>query len=83
MRTVPVSSFGIGTVYGSPPQISRARSWKISAKPMVISTWPSVSPRSRRRKKRSMPMPTSAMATAPARHASAKLFVNSATESPT
>ena len=83
MRTVPVSIFGTGTVYGSPPQMSSARSWKIRAKPMVISTWPSVSPRSRRRKKRSMPMPTRAMATAPARHASAKLLVRSATVSPT
>src|SRR2546430_807065 len=36
------------------------------AKPIVISTWPSVWPESRRRKSRSMPMPISATATAPA-----------------
>ena len=77
------SSGGTGMEWGSPPQMRSARSWKMSAKPTVISTWPSVWPRRRRRKNRSMPMPMSATATAPPSRASAKLLVRSATVRPT
>ena len=81
--TIPWSVAGTGIVYGSPPQIRSARSWNMSAKPTVISTWPSVWPGSRRRKSRSMPTPMSAIASAPATSAAAKLPVRHTTDSPT
>src|SRR3989442_1053020 len=53
------------------------------AKPMVINTWPSVWPASRRRNNRSMPTPINAMASAPASSAAAKLCVRHTTDRPT
>ena len=70
-RREPLSAGGAGIVYGSPPQTSRATSWKISAKPIVISTWPSVCPGRRWRKNRCIAMPMIASATAPPMSASA------------
>ena len=54
----------------------------MSAKPMVISTWPSVWVPRRRRKSRSIPMPMSATATAPPSSASGKLPVRQITDRP-
>src|SRR5439155_22233159 len=53
------------------------------AKPIVVSTWPSSCPESRLRKAFHSPIPMTAMARAPSRIASGKLFGRPITVSPT
>ncbi len=55
----------------------------MSAKPMVMSTWPRVWPDNRRRKIRSIPIPISPTAMPAATRAPTKLPVRQTTESPT
>jgi len=77
----PCKNRGAGNDKGSPPQIRRAKSLKIRAKPMVIRTCGKCS-KYRRRKKRCIAMPMRAMAKAAPRMAKTKLPVFQNTESP-